>query len=44
MRSFKISLFLTKYLVDQIKKDSLGRACDTHGVQARYIRGFGGEM
>jgi hypothetical protein len=31
------------YSGDQIKKNELGRACNTYGGKERYIQGFDGE-
>ena len=37
--------FLTKYyLVDQIKKNEMGRSCGTYGKQGNCIHHFGGEI
>ena len=44
-RNFKIrSLLFTKnYSAGQVKKNEMGRACDTYGRLGRCMRGFGGE-
>ena len=36
-------VLLTKHTGDQIKKNEMGKACGTYGMQERCIYGFGGE-
>ena len=44
MRSFIVSLFLTKYHPkDQIQEDKMGSACGTYGEEEEYVQGFGWE-
>jgi len=38
-----LSVVLTKYSGDQIKKDEMGGACGTYGGEESWVHGFGGE-
>lgn len=44
-RGTLLCALLTKYyLGDQMNKNEMGVACDTHGRVERCVEGFGGEM
>jgi hypothetical protein len=46
MAWMRTSLFIlfTKYSCDETKKNEMRRACDTHMVAKKCVRGFGGEI
>jgi hypothetical protein len=39
-----LSVLLTKYSRDQIKKNEMGGACGTYGRQERCVQAFGGDI